>query len=584
MSDSDAGKLIARIQQATQLLKNGRRADALIIYHDISERAGDNAGVHLQLGTLCEGFGDIDQAITHYEIVVEEAPDNARYLATLGIAYLNANELDKAQDTLEKAAAIAPDRADVHHGLGVFYLQQPDYDQAVTHLEQACMLRPREAASHNNLAMTLANLNRYDEALAHAEKAVKLNSSNPFAHITKSEILAQLGDMEGAAKIAEQLVRKHPLFGGAYDHLARIRKFTEKDAALIKKAEKAMDSGMAPKERWNLLFALGKMHDDCGHYDKAFSCYKQANTLRNEDYDARWDVKLRKAIEKAFTAGTIAALAQHGHSSSQPVFVVGMPRTGTTLIERIIGSHPRGAGAGELSAMPAIGYDFFPAADPRQGIRRVQSELTSDTIESLAENYLAVLRRGNEDTARIVDKLPANAQFLGIIKVLFPNATVIHTMRHPLDTCLSCYFQNFSNLHWANDLKTIGRMYANYRDTMKYWHDVLPEGSILDVHYEDLVEDPESHARRILETCGLDWDPSVLDFHRKESVVRTASVAQTRQPIYKTSKARWTNYASHLEPLATEIAPYLQEDRGWLQEHGIELPPSGSGWLKRLLN
>lgn len=178
--------------------------------------------------------------------------------------------------------------------------------------------------------------------------------------------------------------------------------------------------------------------------------------------------------------------------------------------------------------------------------------------------------------------MPSNFLFLGFIKAIFPNATIIHAIRHPLDACLSCYFQAFGELRWANDMAQIAWFYGLYRRSMAYWHEALPEGSILDVHYEQLVEDPETHARRMIEACGLEWDPSVLEFFRAKGVVRTASIAQTRQPIYKTSRARWINYAKHLQPLAEELAPYLQDDRELLAEHGIEVP-SGSGWLRRLM-
>ena len=583
MSDADARKLIAEIGQAAQSLRAGRRGDALIVYQDIAGRAGRHAGVQLQLGALCEELGDVDQAITHYVVAVEETPGNVENLATLGVAYLNAQELEKAHETLGQAAAIDPDRADVQHGLGVICLKRSDYENAAVHLQRACELKPRDAAARNNLAVTLVNLDRHDEALAHAEKAVKLDPSNPLATITKSEVLAQLGDMEAATKVAEQVVRKHPRFGGAYDHLARIRKFTDRDAPLIRKAEKALDHGMPPKDRWGLLYALGKMHDDCGHHDEAFAYYEQASRLKDRNDKPGWDPKQQQALAKVFSAKAVESMAKDGHASQQPVFVVGMPRSGTTLIERIIATHPDGAGAGELTAMLDIGYDLFPTADPRQGIRRVREEFTAAKMQELAEGYLAILRQGNGGAARIVDKMPGNAQFLGLIKVLFPNATIIHAIRNPLDTCLSCYFQNFSHVRWADNLATIGRTYANYRAAMDLWRAVLPEGSVLDVRYEDLVEDPESGARRMLEACGLGWDASVLDFHRNKGVVRTASVAQTRQPIYKTSRARWMNYAAHLGPLVAEIAPYLEDDRDALAEHGVDVP-AGKGWLKRIFN
>ena len=169
------------------------------------------------------------------------------------------------------------------------------------------------------------------------------------------------------------------------------------------------------------------------------------------------------------------------------------------------------------------------------------------------------------------------------LQAVFRSLIAFLAQRFALDSCLSCYFQNFAELWWTNDLQVIGKEYTLYRKSMEYWKSVLPEGTIIDVEYERLVEDPEAQARRMLDAIGLEWDPTVLEFYRKKGVVRTASVAQTRQKIYKSSRARWMNYAEHLGPLVSEIAPYLEEDLELLAEHGIELPPP-AGWFKRLVS
>lgn len=582
MSDSETGALIAEIRQAAQLLRSGRRGEALVIYHDVSTRAERRPAVQLQLGHLCEEFGDIDQAVSHYEIVAEEEPDVATHHATLGIAYLNAQELDKAHDTLERALEIDADIAEVQHGLGVYHIHRADYARALEYLERACKLKPGDASIRINLSSTLAKRNRHDEALRHINRALKSNKSDLGAHLTLCDILAQVGDIDASTREVELLLRKHPHSGAAYDLLARNKKFTDEDSALMKRAEKALDRGMAPNERYSLQFALGKMYDDCARYDDAFKWYEQANLLQKKHYDVDGDDGLRKALARAFTADSIAAFGEHGNASRLPVFVVGMPRSGTTLIERIIASHPQGAGAGELPAIPILAHNIFPAAERRRAATRAEAELTPEKIGEHTDTYLSILRQADESAERIVDKMPGNSRFLGLIKALFPNATIIHSIRHPLDTCLSCYFQNFADLRWANDLKLIGEVYDIYRKSMDHWYDVLPEGSILDVRYEELVEDPETHARRMIEACGLEWDSSVLEFYRKKGVVRTASIAQTRQPIYKTSRQRWMNYADRLAALVNELGPYLEGEAASLREHGLE-PPSKPGFLKRLM-
>jgi tetratricopeptide (TPR) repeat protein len=561
MNEAETKQLIEQIHDAARLLRRGNRSEALLFFHDVKERTKR----------------------MHYEIVVEEVPDNPQYLSMLGTSYLHAHELDKAQEVLEKAIELDPELADAQHGLGVFYMRRLDHDNAIGPLELACELRPRDVGVRINLAATLDYLNRHEEALSHINRALQLDNKVPAGHLVLIGILSRTGDMDGALKQAEKLVKLRPQYGAAYDQVARFRKFTDADMPMIRKAEKALEHGMPAKERCNLLFAIGKMYDDCGKYAEAYDSYEKANLLRKHRYNIDNDRDLVKALQRAFTAKNISILSKNGNPSAKPVFIVGMPRSGTTLMERIIASHPLGGGAGELPQMVSAGHGMFPKGDRRRSLKQLQEKLSTDKIEEFTEDFLRVLEQGNGDATRIVDKMPGNARFVGMIHVLFPNATIIHAMRFPLDSCLSCYFQNFAELWWTNDLQVIGKEYVLYRKSMEYWKSVLPEGKIVDVQYERLVEDPEAQARRMLDAIGLEWDPSVLEFYRKKGVVRTASVAQTRQKIYKSSRARWMNYAEHLGPLVNEIAPYLEDDRELLAEHGIELP-SGPGWLKRLVS
>jgi len=582
--DSDSKKQLAEIQHASQLLQRGQRTDALLIYHDVKQAAGRQAPVQYALGQLCEQIGDIDQAITHYIIAAEEDPDVARYQSTLGIAYLNSGDRDRALETLEQALELNPDMPDVLHGLGIYHMRRNDYEAALEFLQRSCELNRSDPGVLTNLATTLTRLNRHEEALAQAKKAVRLNEADPGTHLALCTTLSEMGEMDEAVRHLEKTVRKHKDFGLAYDLLARIKKFSSADAAFIKNAEKILDRGMSARNRFCLHFALGKMHDDCGEYDDAFAHYRQGNVLQHVDYDIDDDKRLLKRMKKAFTRSSLQSFAALGHKSAKPVFIVGMPRSGTTLMERIIASHPQGAGAGELSEIGYLSREILPASERRRAAAQAREELTAENIQSYAERYLSILQQGHEDAERVVDKMPTNFYFVGVIASLFPNATIINAIRHPLDISLSCYFQTFSDLPWANDLKMIATVYSLYREAMEHWHEVLPEGKILDLQYEQLVEDPEGQSRRMLNACGLEWDESVLQFFRNKGVVKTASIAQSRQPIYKSSKARWMKYAAHIDELAANLSEYLQDDADLLAEHGIDLPaPSALSKFKRLL-
>jgi tetratricopeptide (TPR) repeat protein len=391
-----------------------------------------------------------------------------------------------------------------------------------------------------------------------------------------------MGRIDAAVRHAEKTIQQHRTFGEAYDLLARMRKFTDADKPLIAATEKVLESSMPAKQRYSLHYAIGKMYDDCGEWDRAFAHFEKANLLKQKAFDFERIEKVQKLTRSAFDRAALERYRPFGHASAHPIFIVGMPRSGTTLMEQMIASHPRAAGADELTELPRIARLVSPDDDLSRFVSRTHENLTPTNVAAHAEGYLRVLRHGREGADRVVDKQPGNFFHLGLISILFPNATIIHAVRNPLDTCVSCYFQNFSTLEWANDLKQIADMYRLYRDTMAYWERVLPAGKILEVHYERLIADPANEGRRMLEGCGLDWDESCLRFHEQNRIVKTASVWQARQAIYRSSQKRWKHYASHLGELAASLWEYVPEEHQELRDHGIE--PRGSiGWLKRLI-
>ena len=583
MTSSCSSDLIADIRQASQYLKRGQRTKALSIYREVREQADGQPQVQFEIGNLCCEFGDLGLAVEHYKAAASESPENLIYLSTLGVVALNAGEFDDAHDFLSQALALDANCSTACIGLGTLFLHMRDYAKAAVHLERGCELKPSDVSAQVNLAVALSRLGRHDDALVHANKAVRLDHGNPGARFVLAEVLAESGDIEAALKCLERIIRKHRFFANAYELLARLRKFTQADIGFVRRTAKLLETGMPPEDRVALLFALGKMHDDCGEYDTAYAHYEQGNRLSGKDYDVRNDERLLKSIKASFTAKNLNALASIGHQSAKPVFIVGMPRSGTTLMERIIASHPLAAGAGELSTMAELAGKILSPDSRGLKFTRPKLNITADQARAYAQEYLDVLSRCDSDAQRVVDKMPANFSYIGLIHALFPNATIIHAVRHPLDTCLSCYFQSFTHIRWASDLATIGRIYALYRQTMDHWQRVLPQGRIIEVQYEELVRDPQTHARRLLEACRLEWDPGVLEFFRDKTSIRTASLAQARQPIYTSSLKRWTGYARHLGPLVTQIAPYLEADRAVLAEQGIGLPRARSG-LMRLIS
>jgi hypothetical protein len=335
----------------------------------------------------------------------------------------------------------------------------------------------------------------------------------------------------------------------ALTSLAVVRKMSLADAPWRDAAERVLARGLAVAHAINLHHALGKYYDDVDDRDAAFRHHRLGNELARRSrlrYDrAEMSQRVTRTLA-TFDRNALAALARGGLASERPIFVVGMPRSGTSLTEQILASHPRVHGAGELL------YWIF-AADAE---RAATPERRAATIAELGRSYLEGLAAQAPDASRIVDKLPVNFKNIGLIHAALPAARFIHLERNPLDTCLSIYFQGFSAEHpYATDLGDLAHYYQEYRRLMAHWRDVLPPQTLLEVRYEDLVDDHEGWSRRMLAHIGLPWDPRCLEFHCTARPVMTASSWQVRQPIGRGSVGRWRRYERFIAPLRDALAP-----------------------------
>jgi hypothetical protein len=330
----------------------------------------------------------------------------------------------------------------------------------------------------------------------------------------------------------------------AWAALADARKMTNADGEWLKGAEKIATSAIHPMEEANLRFAMGKYCDDVNDFPQAFQNFKRGNELLKaaaEDYDRRKRSHFIDDMVSDYSLESISRIGAPGSSSAKPVFVLGMPRSGTSLAEQIIASHPAAHGAGELT---------FWAALMAKGPGLTQGVLNEPARRKVAEEYLRLLDGFSSTASRIVDKAPVNSDFLGLIYSVFPNARIIYMQRDPIDTCLSCYFTQFlTAMNYTFDLSDLVHYYREHQRIMAHWRAVLPPGFILEVPYEELVGDQETWSRKMLDFIGLEWDPRCLEFHSNARQVGTASAWQVRQKIYRSSVARWRNYEKFLGPL-----------------------------------
>ncbi len=561
-----------QIQSAIQLFNKGEVDAAQEIFDQITDLPEEDTGVLVQLGELASRLGENVAAINIYSKLVEKYPGNAGYLDSFAQVCVNNGMLAQAELLLNKAIEINPDFHSPYMQLGYIASMGSQYSAAIEPLKKALKLKPSEPITYINLVIALIQTKQFDDAYEYAKKLIRLQPENEKGYHLLGVVLKMLGRFDEAVTNFEKAIRLNKTLGTSYYDLASSKKFSDVNSVFIKNAEKTLQSSMFAKDRAFIHYALGKIYNDCKEWGMAFDNYKQANLIGKPPLLDRTPADVFKKTHKFYTKKMFQQVADTGSQSETPVFVLGMPRSGSTLIEQIISSHPDGAGAGELKEIANIITNICQADKRSSYVQELKKILHTEDMALHADQYLKVLRDSRGEASRIVDKMPDNFLHIGLINTFFPKAHIIHAVRSPLDTCLSCYFMPLKNVHWAFDLDWIFERYAFYRSVMDYWHSVLPAGKIIEVRYEDLVANPEEQSKRLIESIGLEWDPACLEFYKDNRAVSTASVWQVRQPIYTSSSKRWVNYAQNIKPLVMELWDYLEEDdRDELERQGIKL-------------
>jgi len=489
--------------------------------------------------------GAYAEAITFYQDLIALNPRHAVALNNLGAALLKVGRYKDAEAYFHQAIKMKPDYPDPYSNLGTLYLSRGGFADAEKALRHALKLNPRFVDARNNLGLTLVESKGSHDAKAHFEKVLKVEQRNTDALLGMALVARTAGRFDDAGVMVNRALQINSKMPRALASFASLRKLTTSDGAWLASAEEVAASGIAPSEESELRFSIGKCYDDIEDFNLAFQNYKRANDLLKpmaEAYDRDARRRFVDDLIGAYTRETITGAAAGASTSMKPVFVVGMPRSGTSLTEQIIASHPSAKGAGEL--------DFWAAAGSGHGSMVRQRLVDESTRRRLAEAYLRVLEAGEEDALRVVDKATINSDYLGFIHSVFPHARIIYMQRDPVDTCLSCYFQKFVlSLNFTMDLSDLADYYREHHRLMAHWRTVLPRGTILDVPYAELVADQRGWTRKILEYLDLEWDERCLDFHNTKRDVVTASVWQVRQKIYANSVQRWRNYKKYIGPL-----------------------------------
>jgi tetratricopeptide (TPR) repeat protein len=567
------------------LRAGGRLEEALASYRRAAELRPDHADLHNNLGNAYQGLHRPSEAVACYQRALALRPDYCEAQAALGSALLDLGRAAEAVISLRRAVDLDPKLVRAHGNLGIALLMlgrpaealascqralelNPELAEAYSTLgtalldlgreneavgayERALALRPGFADALSNLAIALRLQGRTDDAVSHARHALDLKPDSASTMVVLADAHADRGEFPQAEQWLQKAIAIDPHSPQAWAGLAYLRTMDERDARWREQALRIVSGGnLSLRAEVQLRYALGKYFDDLRQYDDAFGQFRMANELSRRyrvPYDRTRAQRETDRLLHTCDRRWLEHARLHGAKSNLPVLIIGMPRSGTSLIEQILASHTEVFGAGELGYWNVAGasYDFV----------RPSAAAGVDALHGLGERYLTLLRSLDGKALRVVDKMPDNFRHLGLIHAALPEARFIHVQRNPLDTCLSIYFQDFKAAHlYATDLGDLAHYYQEYWRLMQHWRSLLPAQALLEIPYEALVADPEPWSRRLIEHLGLAWDRRCLDFSQTRRSVTTASKWQVRQKISTTSVGRWRHYQPYLGELTALFA------------------------------
>jgi len=477
-------------------------------------------------------------------------PDHPDVLHLLGLAAKQRGDQLKAVELIERALDRLPGHPVFHNNLGNILLDAGEPEAAINHYRQAIDSEPAYVDAQFNLGIALERQGKSREAIACYRATLILNPGYVDARHNLGVTLESLGHVEDAVAEYRKAIATSPDYARAYYRIASAAPEMLDEAERL--AMEALQSNLDPAgdAAIHLHFGLASAYAEVGRSDDAITQWKRGNRKKRAtfSYDVADSTQFHVRIADQFTPELFNTRGGQGHDDDKPIFVVGMPRSGTTLVEQILASHPRVSAAGELTVLGDIIRKTANNLDAGTYPEIVRT-LDEEYLHSAALEYVRQLRTHAPSASHVVDKMPGNFLYVGMIKLMLPNARIIHCVRDPVATCFSCYTQLFNSpQRFTYDLTELGTYYSSYRRLMAHWHQVLP-GEIFDLHYEDLVADQETLTRRLLEFCALDWDETCLAFHETQRPVRTASATQVRKPIYKSALTGWREYDGCLVPL-----------------------------------
>ncbi|MBN9671130.1 tetratricopeptide repeat-containing sulfotransferase family protein [Roseibium aggregatum] len=510
------------VQEALSHQHAGRIGIALPMFEEVLRLDPNNPQAHFSLGIAAYQHGDIGPAIGHLQKAAKKAGKNHQVHQLLGLALLNAGDYPAAREALKKAAGLAPKQADIHAQLGDLY-----------------RLDRRPVLARQSF-----------------QRALQLDAVNGYALLGMGQLEVTVGNIDAAVGWFQKALDAGKELPAVLHALSMARKYDEVPAELAT-IESLLGDGTprAPLDQSNLHWAAGKIHFDLGDAGKADDHYQAARKLRYPPFDLKAHEERVTFMKEVFDKAFFESRTEMGSDSVRPVFIFGMPRSGTTLVEQIVSRHSRVASGGELAYFRHLQEDLGLKAAPSAALERRLRELEPKDFRKFARGYLSVLDAVDRKAARVTDKMPHNFEMLWLMSLAFPKAAYIHCVREPADTCVSLLSHAMSPAHnYAITQETLGRYFQTYVELMEHWAKVLPV-SLYELSYEKLVESQETESRALLERTGLDWEDACLEFHKGESPVTTFSNLQVRRPMFHSSIGRWKKHADQLGPLFEALGP-----------------------------
>jgi tetratricopeptide (TPR) repeat protein len=544
---------------AAVYLTVGRLVEAALHAREAIRLKPNLVDAYQNLGHALRRQAQFDEAAAAYQEALRLDPRHVETRCHLGGIYQRRGKAAEAVAILREAVRLAPNNAQARSSLGEALTVAGSPEEALGHLEEAVRLKPSYHEAWNNLGFTYEAMLRHEDAIRSFREALRIDPRYGAARNNLAYTLESLGRTEESLAEVEETLRHDPKDARAYSMLARFvtnGHFIYRDDQLRFLHESVQRRDLSTSDYYRFHHALSCHYDKAGQTEEAFHHIQRSKEYRREwdrqqglIYDPEFHRKYVDRIIQVCNPAWFERVRSFGHESELPIFIVGMMRSGTTLAEQILASHPVVHGPGELMTIDKL-IATLPnrlrtsATYPDNLLR-----LDAATARAIAEEYLKTLRDLGGSARRVVDKMPFNFINLGLIAALFPKAKIVHCVRDAADTCCSCFFQYFAAAHpFTYDLEHLGHYYRQYERVMAHWSRVLPV-PVLDLKYEDLIDDPDGMSRRLIDFCGLPWDDRCLRFNENRRVVRTASAMQVRKGIYRSSVGRWRLYEKQLQPL-----------------------------------